>query len=304
MVWTLAAVFESPFGADLTFKGGTSLSKAYRIIERFSEDIDLTVDVRKLIPGLAVESDALPANRSQATNWSKAVRENLPRWIDAHVRPWLEQSLSKSGLNAEVAVAGNEQEQLCLRYPALSEGTGYVAPVVVLEFGGRSTGEPHQMMPVDCDMQGHVENVTFPSARPQVMSVSRTFWEKATAAHVYCAQARLRGELFARHWHDLAAIAATEHFSTAIAARDVAAAVSAHKSCFFVEKDARGVVVDYHRAIGGGLQIVPEGAALEALKSDYAAMVDDEVMLGRALSFDDLMQACAELQQRANRPAA
>jgi Nucleotidyl transferase AbiEii toxin, Type IV TA system len=253
VVWTLAAVFESPFGSDLTFKGGTSLSKAYRIIERFSEDIDLTVDIRKLIPALASEGETLPTNRSQAAKWSKAVRENLPVWIDAYVRPWIEQRLTAAGLSADVRVAGNEQEQLQLRYPALSEGTGYVAPVVVLEFGGRSTGEPHQMMPVVCDMLGHVEDVTFPSAMPQVMSVSRTFWEKATAAHVYCAQARMRGERFARHWYDLAAIAVSEHFGPAIAARDVAAAVSAHKSCFFVEKDSHGVVVDYGLATGGKL---------------------------------------------------
>lgn len=303
VVWTLAAVFESPVAEQLTFKGGTSLSKAYRVIERFSEDIDLTVDIRRLIPELAGAGSDLPTSRSQADKWSRAVRDRLPGWVEANVRPWLAERLAASGLAAELRVAGKEDEQLQLVYPALSSGTGYVAPVVTLEFGGRATGEPHQTMPITCDMDGHVDQVVFPTATPQVMSVSRTFWEKATAAHVFCAQARLRGERFARHWHDLAAIARSGYFEQAIADRAVAKTVAAHKSCFFAEKDAAGAWIDYAVAVDGGLQIVPTGAARGALAKDYAAMVADEVMLGGALSFDDLMLACAGLQDRANRAA-
>ena len=304
VVWTLAAVFESPIASQLTFKGGTSLSKAYRIIERFSEDIDLTVDIRRLIPTLAGEGRDLPSNRSQADKWSRAVRESLPGWIEAQLRPWLAQRLTEHGIAAELRVAGKENEQLQLRYPALSTGTGYVAPVVTLEFGGRATGEPHLPMPITSDMAGHVDGVVFPTATPQVMRVSRTFWEKATAAHVYCAQARLRGERFARHWHDLAAIARSAHIDEAISDRELARAVAAHKSCFFPEKDATGAWIDYRVATGGGLQIVPAGQAREALQADYAAMVADEVMLGSAMPFDELLQACAALQDRANKAAA
>ncbi|SDE60809.1 Nucleotidyl transferase AbiEii toxin, Type IV TA system [Variovorax sp. CF079] len=66
VVWALGALFDSPLAADLTFKGGTSLSKAYKIIERFSEDIDLTDDIRRLIADLTGGEGFLPANRSQA----------------------------------------------------------------------------------------------------------------------------------------------------------------------------------------------------------------------------------------------
>jgi predicted nucleotidyltransferase component of viral defense system len=52
VVWTLGALFDSPLTADLTFKGGTSLSKAYKVINRFSDDINLTYDIRKLIKDL------------------------------------------------------------------------------------------------------------------------------------------------------------------------------------------------------------------------------------------------------------
>lgn len=65
VVWALRALFESPLAADLTFKGGTSLSKVYRVIDRFSEDLDLTCDIRKLIPDLLGDGSVLPATRSQ-----------------------------------------------------------------------------------------------------------------------------------------------------------------------------------------------------------------------------------------------
>lgn len=58
----------------------------------------------------------------------------------------------------------------------------------------RATGEPHRVMQVTCDMDEYVFEVSFPTASPLVMSLARTFWEKATAAHVYCAQGRIREE--------------------------------------------------------------------------------------------------------------
>lgn len=74
-------------------------------------------------------------------------------------------------------------------------GSSYVSPSVILEFRARSTGEPASPREVVCDAAGFVEGVSFSAARPRVMHVERTFWEKATAAHVFCLQARLRGEL-------------------------------------------------------------------------------------------------------------
>ena len=59
-------------------------------------------------------------------------------------------------------------------------------------------------MQIRCDAADHVPGVEFPTAKPRVLQAERTFWEKATAMHVFCAQRRVRGEGFARHWHDLA----------------------------------------------------------------------------------------------------
>jgi hypothetical protein len=290
--------------ADLTFKGGTSLSKAYKVIDRFSEDIDLTCDIRKLINELTSDDNALPTSRSQANKWTKAVRDRLPNWIAMDVQPVLEAALARDHLDAELVIGGAENEKLLLRYPAIKHGTGYVSPEVALEFGGRATGEPHQVMPVACDMDGHIEGVAFPNASPLVMSVARTFWEKATAAHVYCAQGRIRSERYARHWHDLAAIGRSHYFSGIVSDRVVANAVALHKSFFFVEKDTDGDILNYALAAAGHLKIVPEGKAREALALDYANMLADAVMVGDALPFDQLMQACGDVEKQLNEAAA
>lgn len=303
VVWTLRTLFESPLAADLTFKGGTSLSKVYKVIDRFSEDIDLTYDIRKLIPDLIGEGGELPASRSQAGKWTQAVRHRLPDWITQNVQPVLQTALTRERLVARLELGGQENDKLFLHYPALTQGTGYVAPVVTLEFGGRATGEPRQVFPVTCDIAAHLADVSFPVASPLVMSVARTFWEKATAAHVFCAQGRIRSERYARHWHDLAAIARSPHFAAVIADRTVATAVARHKSYFFIEKDEDGEVIDYVAATTGHLSMVPEGEAKAALAKDYAAMLADEVMVGNALSFDELLKTCADLEAKVNRAA-
>jgi len=301
VVWTLGALFDSPLSVDLTFKGGTSLSKAYKVIDRFSEDIDLTYDIRKLIGDLIGDDGALPSSRSQANKWTKAVRERLPDWIATQVQPVIEAALAREQVDARLEIGGKDNDKLLLHYPAVKQGTGYVSPVVALEFGGRATGEPHQVLPVSCDMDGHVPNVLFPTASPLVMSVARTFWEKATAAHVYCAQGRIRSERYARHWHDLAALGRSQYFAEVVVDRAVAMSVAQHKSFFFIEKDSAGNVIDYLPTVSGKLNIVPEGNALAALAEDYANMLADQVMLGDALTFEQLMRACREIEIQANR---
>ncbi|HEU0196372.1 MAG TPA: nucleotidyl transferase AbiEii/AbiGii toxin family protein [Nevskiaceae bacterium] len=303
VVWVLRTLFESPLSADLTFKGGTSLSKVYKVIDRFSEDIDLTYDIRKLIPDLIGEDGELPPSRSQASKWTQAVRHRLPNWITQNVQPAIQSALTRESLDIRLEIGGPENDKLFLHYPALAQGTGYVAPAVTLEFGARATGEPHRVYQVACDIAAYLADISFPTASPLVMSVARTFWEKATAAHVFCAQGRIRSERYARHWHDLAAIARSPHFSTIIADRAVATAVARHKSHFFIEKDANGQVIDYMAAVTGYLRIVPEGNAKVALAEDYAAMLADKVMVGDALSFDELLEACADLEANVNRAA-
>lgn len=135
------------------------------------------------------------------------------------------------------------------------------------------------------------------------MAAERTFWEKATAAHVYCAQGRLRGDRFSRHWHDLARLDDAGFAETAIADRAVAVAVVRHKAMLFRET-ANGEEIDYGRAISGGLRLKPEEASLEALGDDYRRMVEDGLLEADAEPFEALMETCADLARRANARAA
>jgi hypothetical protein len=304
VVWLLSVLFESSFSSALTFKGGTSLSKAYRVIDRFSEDIDLTYDIRELVPDLLKGGSSIPDSKSQGKKLTDAVRDRLPKWIDEVAIPCIRKALGSERLQATIARDEQIGERVVVDYKAVKSGTGYVGPRVLLDFGARSTGEPHEIKRITCDMAEHIKEVTFPEARPHVLRIARTFWEKATAAHVYCAQSKTRGERFSRHWHDLAAIMGTEHFDGVAADREVANAVAAHKSVFFVEKDAGGRVIDYHRAVGGALRIVPEGEARIALETDYRQMIEDGLLFREPIPFDKLMDACSELERRVNASGA
>jgi hypothetical protein len=301
VVWALATLFGSEVGAHLVFKGGTSLSKAYGVIRRFSEDVDLTYDIRAIAPDLVGENgEALPKNRSEEKRWSKAVRHRLPEWIAETVQPLVAGAIAAQSLAATLRA---EDDRLYIDYEATSVGSGYVAPSVMLEFGARSTGEPASLRDVICDADGLIEGVDFPSARPRVMHAERTFWEKATAIHVFCLQERLRGERFARHWHDVVRLDEAKIIAAALADRQLGSAVARHKSMFFAEKAADGEVIDYEAAVGGKLQLAPAGEARAALATDYARMVEDGLLLEDAEPFEALIERCADIAERANRAA-
>lgn len=304
VVWVLSAIYESALASKLTFKGGTSLSKVYRIIDRFSEDVDLTYDIRELVPDLLVQGNPIPASASQEKKISSAVRNRLPEWIESAVKSVIEDTLLSTGLDGVMlTLAGKENNNLILAYPAVKSGTGYSAPTIQLEFGARATGEPHHVQAVICDIAPEIDGVIFPTARPRVMAAERTFWEKATAAHVYCLQGRLRGERYSRHWYDLVAMAKSEYFLAACSDTHLARSVAEHKSVFFVEKDALGAKIDYFAAINGQLQLIPIGASLKALENDYSAMVADGLLALHQPSFSDIIEQCAVIQNEANRQA-
>jgi hypothetical protein len=135
------------------------------------------------------------------------------------------------------------------------------------------------------------------------MHAERTFWEKATAMHVFCLQGRLRGERFARHWHDVVRLDGGGIAAAAISDRDLANAVARHKGMFFAEKAADGAPIDYSAAVNGKLQLVPVGGAREALATDYGRMVEDGLLLEDAEPFKKLIKRCADIAERANRAA-
>ncbi len=299
VVQTLAALFETPFGSDLTFKGGTSLAKAYHAIRRFSEDLDITYDIRAIAPDLLTDGDdeAIPATRSQERRWTREIRRRLPGWVANQALLSVEVNLAEAGLSAEVRAEG---DLVFVAYEPLFDNYGFVRPEVMVEFGARSIGEPREERLCQCDAASYIPGVNFPSVRPFVMLAERTFWEKATAVHVFCQQQRTRGERLSRHWHDLVRLDDNGYAKKALADRDLALSVSRHKSMFFREKDAAGNWIDYEAAVSGGLQLVPDGPAYQVLSDDYDRMLADGMLLDDEEQFEDLMERCVDIQRRAN----
>jgi hypothetical protein len=140
VVWVLEVLFQAPFATHLVFKGGSSLSKAYQIIRRFSEDVDLTYDIRVLAPDLVGGgAEPLPPYRSQEKRWTKEIRTRLPLWISDQVVPLTNRALSGQKLSTRLSTEG---EKVFIEYEPVAKGSGYTRPTVMLEFGARSTGEP------------------------------------------------------------------------------------------------------------------------------------------------------------------
>jgi hypothetical protein len=299
VVATLRVLFEAPFGSHLVFKGGTSLSKVWRAIRRFSEDIDITYDIRGFAPDLVAGGDeeALPPTRSQERRWTRAIRPRLAEWVRDIAGPLVQAELDQAGFTARVRAAN---ERLYVAYEPLFETRGIVRPEVQVDFGARSTGEPYAVRAVACDAAAQLRELTFPEAEPAAMLPERTFWEKATSMHVYCLQGRVRGERWSRHWHDLVRLDDAGIVAQALADRELAHSVARHKAMFFRENDSNRQRIDYHAAVSGQLRLVPSGTAQESLADDYASMLSTGMLLDEDEPFGTLMQRCALIEERAN----
>lgn len=301
IVAVLRVLFEAPFAKHLIFKGGTSLTKAWHAIRRFSEDVDVTFDIRAFAPDLVggVGPEALPPTRSQEGKWTRVIRGRLAEWVKAKACPTVEQGLGRLGFAAGVR---NDGDCLHVDYEPLFSGASFVKPEVKVEFGARATGEPNVVHQVVCDVAAQLPQLSFPDAHPRVMLAERTFWEKATATHVYCRQQRRRGERKSRHWHDLARLDEAGVAEKAMADSELALAVARHQAGFYRENDVEGNRIDFKAAVTGALQVVPQGRARSLLEEDYANMVSSGMLLGEDYSFGELMQRCAAIEARANDP--
>ncbi len=299
VVTTLGILFDAPFSRHLTFKGGTSLSKVWYAIRRFSEDIDITYDIRAFAPDLASGSggEILPPTRSQEKRWTRVIRVRLAEWVTDQAMPTVKNALAGTGLSAKVRA---KTDRLYISYESLFEETGFVLPEVMVEFGARSTGEPRSYQRVVCEAAAFLPDLIFPETYTTVMLAERTFWEKATAVHVFCRQECPRGGHLSRHWHDLVRLDEAGIAATALADRALALSVARHKTMFFSENDASGKQIDYEAAVSGGLQLVPSGLAYSMLADDYARMLVDGMLLEESEPFDSLMERCASIEAKAN----
>ena len=297
VVWALQTLgADEQLLASLTFKGGTSLSKAHGLIDRFSEDVDLTVNIQHLWPHV----DLAPAvNPSQAERRRKASDSKLKQWVSEIPMPLLQGAVSAAGIPVELTLKAVEPGRrhpptIFLHYPPLIPAPvgiyGYVRPTVLLEFGAHSTGEPHGPMPITCEAATHLAMLDFPTARPLVMDPKRTFLEKAVAIHVSCRRGRWgsgEGDRYSRHWYDIDRLARAGIAEAAVRDGFLTAEAAQHKEDSWRATDADEQPIDYLYALSGNLQLVPTDAARQALESDYTAMADSGMLRGEFPSFPE-----------------
>lgn len=185
--WTLRELFALPgVGEHLTFKGGTSLSKAWKLIQRFSEDIDIIVDKEVLGFGGDAAPDKAPSNKQR-----KARLENLMEscrlWVQGTLQPALAErlnaALGETGWTLEVDPDMPDGQCLLFHYPSVfpTGSAGYVRPVVKIELGARSDDWPHESKSI----QPYVIEL-FPALDPdaafsvRVLAAERTFFQLLT----------------------------------------------------------------------------------------------------------------------------
>ena len=298
--WTLQELFSMPGRLPMAFKGGTSLSKVFGAIERFSEDIDITLDYR----GLSAGVDPFAAGMSGRQR--RKLSDGLKGFVKAHVteivQPWLAEQLAAQlpggGHSLELSDDG---EQLRLYYPsALSERGSYLRDSVLLEFGGRNISEPNETHIVRPDVAAGITDLLFPEATVSVLAPARTFWEKATLMHVECHRDSLRqsAERLSRHWYDLYMLARCDIGKQAITQRDLLADVLKHKQVFYAAAYAH-----YENCLVGQLRLIPDEATLIALADDYRRMVDAGMFIGTPPSFTEIVIELRDLERAINQLA-
>lgn len=298
--WVLARIFATTaMGPHVVFKGGTSLSKVFGVIDRFSEDIDLSVAPASLGFTEAELNEAPSA--TQRRRRMDALAARCSACVQDQFRPALEttivESLGRSSAAANWlrfemdAVAGTPN--LWFIYPSvLPQPGGYVAKQVKLEIGALTNQHPRGPYSIS-PLLAQTLGLAYPDFDVEVIALdlARTFWEKATILHAEFhrpAEQPLR-DRFARHYADFAALWGHSSRAQALARRDVLNDVVQHKSRFFASAWA-----NYQAAQPGSFRLVPPEHRRATLAQDYATM--QPMYLREPPSFDELLKQLAEAE--------
>ena len=295
--WLLGLLFSSEFADSLVFKGGTSLSKVFGVIERFSEDIDLSVS-----PAFLNLPEA-GTSRNQANKWMTKAEAACAHVVKTLIAPALEATAEavlghRDGKWFEFLTdTSTKSPVLLFHYPsAQPAGFEYLKRAVKLEFGSLTDQQPigrHPVRPWVADTLP----VAFPDWKCEVvvLEVERSFWEKATILHAeyHRPSDKPMPDRFSRHYADTAALARHPTASKAIDQHELRDRVVAWKGQFFGSSWA-----NYDRAKPGTFRLVPPVARLPALRRDYQSMRD--MYLAEPASFDDVLAILADLEGRIN----
>ncbi len=304
--WTLDQIFSNPaLSPHVTFKGGTSLSKCYNIIDRFSEDIDLTLSKQYI--GITAENDpATATSNNQRGNRLEELSKKVKNKITNNVKPLLTEGFRKNiatyfdDTEWQLETDEKDEQSLIFHYPSCFEkkSDGYIQSSIKLEFGARADISPcetrtvttyaQQLLPELFDSPSEITVTT--------LAAKRTYWEKITLLHAeYHRDPKkpLPGRLF-RHYYDIAMLDKSNLTYDAMQDTALLSDVVRNKTIYFPSKWA-----NYDEANIGTLRIYPNEAFIEQLKQDHRNM--SEMFFGNAPDFNDTLSAIQNIERVINK---
>ena len=301
--WTLQELFRLPtIGGHLIFKGGTSLSKVFKIIERFSEDIDISIDRGFLGFGGANEPEAGTSNKEKQRR-IQALITACQQKISSELQPNLESAIrARIGLGQQWALRRDnddpDQQTLVFEYPTTfpQETSRYIRRAVKIEMGARSDHWPCETKTVTSYVaEQFPKGFREPSCAIKVLSAERTFWEKATILHAEFHRPAEKAipERFSRHYYDFGELIRKGVAPEAVQRLDLLDRVAKHKSLFFRSSWAR-----YEEAAKGTLHLYPPTQRIAALREDYGKM--RQMFFAEPPEFEAMLDTLQEWERKFN----
>lgn len=293
----LRAIHGSSCSKHVSFKGGTSLSKAWGVIERFSEDVDLAISPAFF----AIE----PSTRSQRLKLRKESRAFLTSKLSGEIADRLNEMgahdfevvpvLMANTREGEVAIDGDKDPTvLIVKYKSVCDNTlQYVQPMVKLEISCLSMSEPTEVRLVSSIVAQQFPQIESTSAHEMATVVpTRTFLEKAFLLNEEYQKQMPRSLRMSRHLYDLERLMDTRFAEEALKDASLYRAVMEHRRNFYALKQ-----VDYDANCPSRIRIVPPSECLREWQEDYVQM-RKTFIYGESLSFDELIGRIEQLQGR------
>lgn len=289
--WTLCRLFAHPdLSRLLMFKGGTSLSKVFNLIERFSEDIDLVLDWRVVVG----EDDPL-AERSATKQgvMNKAIDAKAVDYIGGELLAMISRAVDPI---CRCELAADDLHALNVMYPA-AFSDAYLRPEVRLEIGPLAAWMPYdhyRIKPYAAEAFPQLFKQDADCA-VQALRAERTFWEKATILHHEANRPESSPQplRYSRHYYDLAMMAAAPVKDAALADLVLLEDVVAFKQRFY-----RRPWAHYELAKPGTFRLVPAEHVLAAVEKDYVQMRN--MIFGRYPDFAEIIGTLRKLEAEIN----
>lgn len=293
----LRALFSLPYAANMSFKGGTNLSKCWNLIRRMSEDVDIAISREYLgFSGDLSKNQISDKLRRAACSF---VRNTMTADVE---RALINQGISPDSITVSVrqtSVSTVDPETIYVGYRPLYEGNEYVMPQVKIEVSGRSMSEPVVRTQIQSYISENLPKLTFQDEPVNVNAVipQRTFLEKLFLLHEEFAKpsSEIRIERMSRHLYDVSRIMQTDIADEALSDETLYNSVIEHRQKFIGLKG-----FNYDTLGKKTLKIVPTGEVREKWEADYKNTVLNMVM-GEAPSFDEIISRLEELNERINR---